>query len=94
MQPLMPWRMATPPRRPAVVARLASLPQGFLDKVLDMVAEHGPISAPDAQRELIRLAARANGIASEPDLRNHWIISRDQARPASPSLSSPANSSP
>lgn len=130
----------TPPNE----RRLAALPHGFVDRVLAMVEEHGPVSAraltpeeqrvrrrgmfdfsdtkfalewlfhtgrvtvaarpnftrvydltervlpaevlasptptqDDTQRELVRIAARSFGVASASDLRNFWLLRKDEA---------------
>lgn len=147
LHPLLRWRMARPDPpswTPPNERRLAALPHGFVDRVLSMVEEHGPVSAraltpeeqrvrrrgmfdfsdtkfalewlfhtgrvtvaarpnftrvydltervlpaevlasptptqDDAQRELVRIAARSFGIASASDLRHFWLLRKDEA---------------
>jgi uncharacterized protein len=142
LHPFLRWRMERAAGEEWRGAAVARLPAGYVDEVLAIVAERGPLSAgeissdrppgggmfnwgpakialewlfatgrvsvaarpnftrkydltervlpadvlaaptpssADAQRELIRVAARAVGVATEADLRNFWYIPRSES---------------
>jgi uncharacterized protein YcaQ len=57
--------------------RLYDLPERVLPAT---VLEMPPLAEPDAQRELLRIAARALGVATERDLRDYFRLGVGEAR--------------
>lgn len=75
-------RLTTAHRRPSF-ERVYDLPE----RVLPAAVVEAPVPAPaEAHRELMRIAARALGVATLSELRDYFRLSPDEARPALESL--------